>query len=513
MLMMPFGRGIVPLIVMVPGFLGVIAFAAPSPVSQDKRIPVPEASRLREAEKGVKDVFKAEYARKGPADRIALAKLLLQSVTSQSDPAEQWVCLTQARELAAQAGDWDIAWEAIGTAGRTFECDSVAMKAALLTQAGKAVKTPEEATKVAERHLQLADEAVRQDQLDMAEKSAAAAQQISRKAANAPLAAQAAAKAKEIADVKAGFDRSRKARETLEKNPNDPAANLDYGLFLCLVKGDWEKGVRHLAKGPEGPYPAIAARELAVPEAAPDQAGLGDLWWDQAEKETGPARAGAKSRAAFWYDRAFPRLEGILKTRAEKRMAEVEIALNGSIDLLRLIDPAVDSVATTWRKEGGVLYNGMNYRSRLMVPYQPPDEYDLTVVFATKTDGNPTMIGLVAGGVQCHVFIDGWNKTGIDAIDKKDVPLAQGTNFLHYGTESSFGKDNTVVCSVRKRGIKLVVNGKAAFSWDGPLSKLSIHPEWTVPNPQALYLGAWDRDLAIKKYSLAPVSGQGRRLR
>ncbi|HVR86403.1 MAG TPA: hypothetical protein VMU54_18925 [Planctomycetota bacterium] len=57
------------------------------------------------------------------------------------------------------------------------------------------------------------------------------------------------------------------------------------------------------------------------------------------------------------------------------------------------------------------------------------------------------------------------------------------------------------------------MNGKTAFTWEGPLSRLSPHPDWSVPNPQALSLGAWDRPLAIRNYALIPVSGQGRRLR
>jgi hypothetical protein len=155
----------------------------------------------------------------------------------------------------------------------------------------------------------------------------------------------------------------------------------------------------------------------------------------------------------------------------------------------------------------------MNFRSRIQVPYQPPDEYDLTMVFTTTRDGNPLYMGLVAGGTQCHVFIDGWNKTGIDNIDKKGTPLTQGTNFLNYGKGETWGKENTVVVAVRKKGITLTVNGKTAFTWEGPLSRLSPNPEWSVPNPQALYLGAWDRPLAIRKYALTPVTGQGRRLR
>jgi len=486
----------------------------PSPPIMAARAPQPEAAKVKEAEKSVKEIFKAEYARKTAADRATLAKLLLQSAAGQPSPAERWVCLTQAQELASQAGEWDVAWDAVVQTAIHFECDGLSMKVALLAQAAKTVKTPEDAGKLTERYIRVADEAIKSDSLDVAEKAAASAQQLSKKAATAPLTAQAAAKSKEVADIKTAFDKSRKARETLAKSPEDPAANHEYGLYLCLSKGQWDLGLPVLAKGPEGPYRTIATRELAAPEGAVEQVSIGDFWWELAEKESGAAKSAAKARALVWYGRCLAGLEGLVRVRTEKRLTDAEVAQYGYIDLLKLIDPAKDSVATTWTLTNGILSPGMNFRSRLQVPYQPPDEYDLTMVFTTTGDGNPLFMGIVAGGTQCHVFIDGWNKTGIDNIDKKGTPLTQGTNFLNYGKgESTYGKDNTVVVAVRKKGITLTVNGKNAFSWEGPLSRLSPNPEWAVPNPQALYLGAWDRPLMIRKYVLTPISGQGHRLR
>jgi hypothetical protein len=483
------------------------------PPAMEKRGPVPDAAKLKEAEKTVKEIFKAEYARKGAADRATLAKLLLQSAASQPSPPERWVCLTQAQELASQAGEWEVAWDAVVQAAINFECDGLSMKVSLLAQAAKTVKTPEDAGKFTERYLRIADEAIKGDFLDVAEKAAASGQQMSKRAASVPLTTQATSKAKEVADIKTAYEKSRKARETLAKSPEDPAANHEYGLYLCLSKGQWDLGLPVLAKGPEGPYRTIATRELAAPEGAVEQASLGDFWWEQVDKENGSAKAAVRSRALYWYGRALVGLEGLVRVRTEKRLTDAEVSQYGYIDLLKFIDPAKDSVATQWKLENGVLYSGMNFRSRLQVPYQPPDEYDLTMVFTTTGDGNPLFMGLVAGGTQCHVFIDAWNKSGIDNIDKKGTPLTQGTNFLNYGKGDTFGKDNTVVVAVRKKGITLTVNGKTAFTWEGPLSRLSPNADWSVPNPQALYLGAWDRPLAIRKYALTPISGQGHRLR
>jgi len=321
-----------------------------------------------------------------------------------------------------------------------------------------------------------------------------------------------AAKAKEVADVKSGLEKSKKAREALAKNADDPAANLEYGLFLCLVRGQWEKGLPHLARGTEGPYRTAATRDLGGPAAAAEQAGVGDLWWDLADKEPAATKPAARARAMHWYDKALAGLDGLAKVRAEKRLAEAEVALHGSIDLLRLIDPSKDSVATTWKLENGILSPGMNFRSRLQIPYQPPEEYDLTYVLTTTGDGNPMLFGLVAGSVQFNVALEGWGRHIVSTADKKELnpPF---TKALNYGSGEAFGRENTIVISVRKAGFYFTVNGTKSLSWSGSYAKLANPDDWKVPSPQALYIGAWDRPLEIRKIALTPVSGQGKRLR
>src|SRR6185503_12005061 len=110
---------------------------------QDTRTAVPDAAAQKEAEKTVREIFKSEYARKGAADR------------------------------ATQAGEWDVAWDAIVQSAIGFECDGLTMKVTLLAQAAKSVKTPEDAAKLVERWFRVADEAVKGDSLDVAEKAAA----------------------------------------------------------------------------------------------------------------------------------------------------------------------------------------------------------------------------------------------------------------------------------------------------------------------------------------------------
>src|SRR6185436_5225004 len=70
-----------------------------------KRAGVPDANKQRDAEKAIRDIYKEQYAKKAPADRVQLAKVLLdQADKSGDDPSSRWVLYREAQDLASQAG-------------------------------------------------------------------------------------------------------------------------------------------------------------------------------------------------------------------------------------------------------------------------------------------------------------------------------------------------------------------------------------------------------------------------
>lgn len=90
---------------------------------------------------------------------------------------------------------------------------------------------------------------------------------------------------------------------------------------MCLMKGDWEKGLPMLAMGGDAKLKAPTAKDLAEPKEAAAQVEVGDAWWDLAEAEKGPAKSNLQKRALHWYRLALPNLAGLNKTRVEKRVA------------------------------------------------------------------------------------------------------------------------------------------------------------------------------------------------
>lgn len=313
---------------------------------QEKRAPAPDPAALKDAAKTIRDIFKDDYARKAPADRLALArKFIEQAAQSKDDPASRFTLLSEAQDLAAGAGDAGTAMTAIDRLVESFEVDGVSLRAAALTSLAKIAKSPEDSAALARAYLKLADAAVIVDDYDAARKACDAASALFKKIRDLPGVQRAEAQGKEIADLKGRHDRVRKARETITKTPDDPAANLALGQFHCFIKGDWETGLPQLSAGSDAALRTLAAKDLAGPSTPLDQSVVGDGWWDLAEKETGRSRRHLRDRARHWYEKASEKLVGLLKTKVDQRLSQLLTESLAQGDWLDLTDSALFSGA------------------------------------------------------------------------------------------------------------------------------------------------------------------------
>ncbi len=147
---------------------------------------------------------------------------------------------------------------------------------------------------------------------------------------DATLLAEARERSKELQGLKREADRLKGQFRSLEANAEDPGANAEdpganatVGKFLCLVRGEWEKGLLMLAKGSDDNLKRLAEQELAKPTEAVRQAALGEDWAAQATKESGKYKEGAKARAAEWLERAIPGLTGLVRVSAQRTLASL----------------------------------------------------------------------------------------------------------------------------------------------------------------------------------------------
>jgi serine/threonine protein kinase len=185
-----------------------------------------------------------------------------------------------------------------------------------------------------------------------------------------------------------------------------------------------------------------------------------------------------------------------------------------SVDLLKLIDPKVHALQGTWSRSGPILVsNSPNRRSTVLIPYSPPDEYDLLLVVRRiheRVDGFD--IGLSSGSSRFFLTLDGWGQpydlAGLSAIDGKDA----ATNPTRRdGRVLTLGKDSSIVCQVRKTGVGLSVDGRMLVDWKGPRERLSLPVNYcNLPLEGKVYLSSNAGAYQVSRITLIPVSGRGR---
>jgi serine/threonine protein kinase len=485
------------------GVPGAPPAAVPVPAAPSRREPAPETAALKDAEKTIREVYKADYAKKGPADQQALAvKLLAQGKATNDDPRAKYVLLREARDLALLVGDLDTLLAALAETGRAFEIDLVATKSAALTKIQ--VRTPEATAALTEALMDLARDAYDADNYEIATASSARADAMPKPAHDPALASRLADLRKEIASAKEDFA---KVKSSIDKPGTGDQEAL--GKYYAFTKGDWDRGLAILAASAKPPLNTLAEKDLARPEEAATQIDVADGWWDLAEKERTPQRKSRlQDRAKYWYEAAYPSATGLNKAKIEKHLDALDAAVKGPVDLLRLIDPRTDSVNGGWSFEKGSLVSAKEWYGRIQVRYVPPEEYDLRLVVERRDHDEDLIVGMAKGDTQITANLDAGHSSysafGIQATRADQSPQYSGKLF-------TYNRPAILICSVRKKSVSVTVDGKKVltYAWKGDEARSLIASQWEIPNRRILFVGAHGTSFAVHSMLLTPVTGAG----
>ncbi|MFA6046997.1 MAG: hypothetical protein WC718_18590, partial [Phycisphaerales bacterium] len=328
---------------------------APNPQSPSK-LPVPDAKALEEGVKIAREAYQADYARaETPLARRELAKKILQqALENKEDPVARFVLLRLARDIAVHAEDTGLASEAIDRLAEGFEVDAWPMKAEIVANLAKQARKTAEHKAATEQALALMRQAVDADACGLALEMAKLALSEGGKARDKGLVAQARAGQKQAQQALKGLEEVEAARATLKDNADDPAANLTVGRYECFTKGDWAKGLAHLAKGRDATLAALAKEDLKVgwaerseshqsTQSAPlaadggtrgtrptlqeaDDAArlkLADAWWDLTQKAESREKEAMLLRAGYWYQQLGEIEQTLVRTKVENRLEQI----------------------------------------------------------------------------------------------------------------------------------------------------------------------------------------------
>jgi hypothetical protein len=315
-------------VVRIIGCLVTLGLMMAALSGQEKKGPtpheLPDAQAQAKAEKTIKEVFKAEYAKKKAVDQIDLAqKLLAQGKETNDDPAAKFVLFREARDLASRAGDVDLAMHAVDQLVRHYRVRPLDMKIAAFEQLDKAVLTATAARSVFEGAMACVEESLPLDDYDLAIKFLKIAQSAGGKTKVAANSALAGSRLQDVENIRKEHDKVKAAIGLLKEAPDNPDANLQVGQFLCFMKGDWAAGLPLLAKTTDAKIKALALKDLDAPKDAAGRVELADSWWELAEGLPKFEKTEVRLRAVTWYKQALGDLTGLTKTRVEQRIAEM----------------------------------------------------------------------------------------------------------------------------------------------------------------------------------------------
>ncbi len=332
------------------------------------RSAVPDAAAQAKAQQLVRDVYGKEFeATKTSAEKTGLAKKLLdQAAKSKGDPAGHFVLLRIAKEVAVLAGDAQTAMEAVERTVRTYEVDAVEMKLECLQGVSRAAKSSTQRAALAKQAFSLLEAAVAEDNFQAAVEMGELARESALKAREFSLAKRILARLKEIENRKAAYGEYEKAMGRLGESPTDPEANLAAGRYVCLTKGDWDRGIPMLALGSDPALKALAVKELKGAASAEAQAALGDGWWDLAQTKEGRERESFLLRAGHWYQQAQADVtSALMKAKLQKRLEEISEIEQAAAQLaaprppgaktVKPFDPATAELLATLRGHTGAV--------------------------------------------------------------------------------------------------------------------------------------------------------------
>lgn len=302
-----------------------------APAGAGESMPLPPAADIRTAESEVRQVFKESYNKRGDdAKRVLAEQLIEQAKDPTNRPAAVYALLSEGARMGAKADAVDLVITAADALGNHFGQETIAARLEWLDAVSRAAREDTEASLLANALIALAEEAVRAESFDLAEKIAREASGIARRVKGSGLYDATKSLRDRIDETGEQYERAVKAVKTLKALPDDPAANRTIGVYVCLFRNEWDKGLPYLAKGDDTLLQAAANKDLANPQDADTMAKVGEAWFELIEKEkTNAGKRGLMNRAEHWYQQALPGLGGLAKAAVEKRLETLAEASAG----------------------------------------------------------------------------------------------------------------------------------------------------------------------------------------
>jgi serine/threonine protein kinase len=309
-----------------PGGVPMIPNVLPSA----KKYPVPSKQDFAELRKQVEEIYTNIKTAKTAEEKANLAKVLRKAANDrQYKPNAKFVLLDLARDFAAESSQLELANQIVDQLAATYDVKAIEMKTEVLSRAAPRVASKEALGQAAALVNTLFDEALADDAFDLIAAIGKSGRTLAAKSNDRAFGQQVSNRMDEASALRKKFNVAEKARDAIDKDPDDPKANLAVGRYEAFQRDRWAIGLPFLTKSGEEEIAAASKAELATPTTAADQAKLGKLWHDASNSVVSVDKPATIRRAGHWYVKALPGLNGIQKSAVEKWLDQI-----GPFDLI-----------------------------------------------------------------------------------------------------------------------------------------------------------------------------------
>jgi tetratricopeptide (TPR) repeat protein len=178
------------------------------------------------------------------------------------------------------------------------------------------------------------------------------------------------------------------------------------------------------------------------------------------------------------------------------------------IDLLALLGTAEVKPATGWTLKDGVLESSRTGVASLDLGQEPPPEYDWRLSLRRTGGQAPLLLGLQGGGSTFLLRLDDAGTSRVEVVDGLDFANPPS---VRPRAALPVGKTVSLVCSVRKAGVSVSLDGEILLEWKGDLKRLMYLPTpEMIAASQDLFLFTRETGFQITQMSVAsPAAAAG----
>jgi hypothetical protein len=284
-----------------------------------RRLPAPADAERQAAEQQLESTYQLSKLKEDAEKSLRAVDLLALGLDRRARPAERFVTLRAAAELAADAGEARTVSQAIDALAQTFEPDIFKDEASLLAKAARGARTAEQMKAIVEASRVSVQVALANHEYILARDLASAVRNASDRPAGQPYRKFIYDGQREIVRQQQAWYAYQEALTTFGTKPDDADANLVAARWWILERGDWDAALRYLARA--GNPLLKTAAELDEAKGK-DHLAIANAWYDAGQAE--PVTVLWLMRASRWYaaiDQS--QISGIDGALVDRRLAEL----------------------------------------------------------------------------------------------------------------------------------------------------------------------------------------------